>query len=120
MQKKLIIAVLLNVILISATLGIISYFAVHESINRSLQSRLALARTHTNCPDVFLNNNLYRLKDISLSGKHNLKDHDWRPEKGMLETVYKYSLFTEGVFLLDKHGNELATQHSHLLVISNV
>jgi hypothetical protein len=27
----------------------------------------------------------------------------------MLETAYKYSLFTEGVFLLDKHGNKLLT-----------
>src|SRR3990172_1580979 len=120
MQKKLIIAVLLNVILISATLGIISYFAVHESINRSLQSRLALARIISNYVEVFLNNNLYRLKDISLSGKLNLKDHDWRPEKRMLETVYKYSLFTEGVFLLDKHGNELLTYPPHVDYFSNL
>ncbi len=120
MQKKLIIAVLLNVIVISATLGIFSYFAVHESIKRSLQSRLALARIISNYVEVFLNNNLYRLKDISLSGKVDLKDHDWRPEKRMLETVYKYSLFTEGVFLLDKHGNELLTYPPHVDYFSNL
>lgn len=120
MQKKLIIAVLLNVIVISATLGIISYFAVHESIKRSLQGRLALARIISNYVEVFLNNNLYRLKDISLSGKVNLKDHDWQPEKRLLETVYKYSLFTEGVFLLDKHGNELLTYPPHVDYFSNL
>ena len=57
MQKKLIIAVLLNVIIISATLGVVSYYAVHESIQRSLESRLALARIISNYVEVFLNNN---------------------------------------------------------------
>ncbi len=120
MQKKLIIAVLLNVIIISATLGIVSYYAVHESIQRSLQSRLALARIIANYVEVFLNNNLYRLKDISLSGTIDTKSHDWRHEKRMLETVYKYSLFTEGVFLLDKHGNELLTYPPHVDYFSNL
>jgi signal transduction histidine kinase len=120
MQKKLIIAVLLNVIIISTTLGIVSYYAVHESIQRSLQSRLALARIISNYVEVFLNNNLYRLKDITLSDKIDPDNHDWRREKRMLETVYKYSLFTEGVFLLDKYGNELLTYPPHVDYFSNL
>ncbi|MCK9419086.1 MAG: HAMP domain-containing protein [Nitrospirae bacterium] len=120
MQKKLIIAVLLNVIIISATLGIVSYYAVHESIQRSLQNRLALARIISNYVEVFLNNNLYRLKDISLSGTIDPNKRDWQHEKRMLETVYKYSLFTEGVFLLDKHGNELLTYPPHVDYFSNL
>jgi signal transduction histidine kinase len=120
MQKKLIIAVLLNVIIISATLGIVSYYAVHESIQRSLQSRLALARIISNYVEVFLNNNLYRLKDISLSGNIDPNSRDLQREKRMLETVYKYSLFTEGVFLLDKRGNELLTYPPHVDYFSNL
>ncbi len=120
MQKKIIIAIILNVIVISATLGIISYLAVHESIKRSLQNRLALARIISNYVDIFLNNNLSRLNDISLSGKVNLKDDDRQSEKRMLENAYKYSLFTEGVFLLDKHGNELLTYPSRVEYSSNL
>ncbi len=120
MQKKIIIAIILNVVIISATLGIISYFAVHESIERSLQNRLALARIISNYVEVFLNNNLYRLNDISLSGNGDLKDRDGQRVKRKLETVYKYSLFTEGVFLLDKHGNELMTYPPHVDYFSNL
>ncbi|MBI4685459.1 MAG: HAMP domain-containing protein [Nitrospirae bacterium] len=120
MQKKILIAIILNVIVISATLGIISYFAVNESINRSLQDRLTLARIISNYVEVFLNRNLNRLYDVSLSGKINLEDDDWQPEKRMLETAYNYSLFTEGVFLLDKHGNELLTYPPHVEYFSNL
>src|SRR3989304_193319 len=120
MQKKIIIGIILNVVVISATLGIISYLAVRESIERSLQSRLALAKIISNYVEVVLNKNLYRLNDISLSGKINLDDRDWRPEKKMLETAYRYSLFTEGVFLLDKHGNELLTYPPHVDYFSNL
>jgi len=120
LQKKIIIGIILNVLVISATLGIISYLAVRESIERSLQSRLALAKIISNYVEVVLNKNLYRLNDISLSGKINLDDRDWRPEKKMLETAYQYSLFTEGVFLLDKHGNELLTYPPHVDYFSNL
>jgi signal transduction histidine kinase len=120
MQKKIIIAIILNVIVISAILGIISYFAVHESIERSLQNRLALARVVANYVEVFLNNNLGRLNDASLSGKINLKDNDWQSEKRVLENIYKYSLFTEGVFLLDKHGNELLIYPPQIKYLSNL
>lgn len=120
MQKKLIIAVILNVIVISAMLGAISYFSVHESINRSLEDRLSLARIISNYIEFFLNRNLTRLNDVSLSGKINLKDHNWALYKRMLETAYDYSLFTEGVFLLDEHGNEVLTYPPHVEYFSNL
>ena len=120
MQKKIIIGIILNVLVISASLGIISYFAIHENINRSLQDRLALARIISNYVDVFLNKNLDRLNDITLSKKIDLKNPDEQPMKRMLETVYKYSLFTEGVFLLDEHGNEVMTYPPHVDYFSNL
>jgi signal transduction histidine kinase len=120
MQKKIIIGIILNVIVISATLGIISYLAVHESNERSLQNRLELAKHVSNYIEVFLNRSLYRLNTVSRSGKINLGSSDRQPEKRMLETVYKYSFFTEGVFLLDRHGNELLTYPPRTGYFSNL
>jgi signal transduction histidine kinase len=113
MQKKITVAIIINVIVISATLGIISYLTVHSSINRSLQNRLMLAEIIADYIESSLQNNLNRLYDISLSGDVDLKDNDWEPENKALETAYKYSLFTDGVFLLDKDGNELLTYPPH-------
>ena len=119
MQKKIIIAITLQVIVIAATLGIISYITIYESIDRLLTSRLALARIIANDVEVFINNNLNRLYDISLSGKIDLRDGDLETEKRMLETAYHYSPFTEGVFILDKHGTEILTYPPHVEYFSN-
>ena len=43
MQRRIIISVILSIIIILASLGIISYHYVNSSIEGSLQSRLALA-----------------------------------------------------------------------------
>jgi signal transduction histidine kinase len=120
MQKKIIIAVILYVVIISLTLGVISYLALHESIERSMRSRLALARTIANYVEVFLNNNFSRLHDISLSGNVTLKDADRESTQRLLEAAYKYSLFTEGVFLLDSHGNEVLTYPPRIEYFSNL
>lgn len=120
MLKKILILLILNVVLISAALAVISYLAVQESFNRSLQNRTALARIIANYVEVFLNDNLNRLHDISHSEKINLNDDNWEPERRMLENAYKYSLFTEGVFLLDKQGNVLLTYPPHIEYLSNL
>ncbi len=109
MQKKIIVAIILFVLFISTTLGITSYLTVQESINRSLRNRLMLAGLISDYIEFSLQNNLNRLYDISLSGKVDLNDDNWEPESKALETAYKYSLFTDGVFLLDKSGNQLLT-----------
>lgn len=119
MQKKIIIAITIQVIVIASTLGIISYITINESIDRLLASRLALARIIANDVEVFINNNLNRLYDISLSGKIDLRDGNLEPEKRMLETAYNYSPFTEGVFILDKHGNEILAYPPHAEYFSN-
>lgn len=107
MQKKIIFATILYIVGLATSLGIISYLIVNSSIDRSLKNRLLLTSTIAKKVDFILQNNLSRLYDISLSGRVNLKDNDWEPEKRALENAYQYSLFTEGVFLLDKHGNTL-------------
>jgi signal transduction histidine kinase len=120
MKKKIIIAITLQVVIITSILGIISYFAVHESTNRLLMNRLALARIISNNIEIFLNNNLNRLYDLSLSYKIDLGDNNWEPEKKMLEAVYAYSPFAEGVFILDRHGNEVLSYPPHIEYFSNL
>ncbi len=107
MQKKLIISLILYVIVMSAGLGILSTIAVDDAIERSLQKSLTSAQTIANQLDFLLQANISRLYDISLSGKVNLKTRDWAPVKRLLESIYQYSVFTEGVFLVDKLGNTL-------------
>ena len=109
MQKKIITFIILNVLVISATLGVISYIEINNNLKLSMQNRLALARVIANHIQVILNSNLNRLHDVSLLGRINMKDNDWRTRRRILQTLYEYSLFTEGVFLLDEHGNEVLT-----------
>src|SRR5208337_1118659 len=109
MRKKILVAIILNVIIISVTLGIISSLTVRDSIRRSLDDRLMLAKIIADYTDASLQRNLNRLMDISLSGKIDLTYSNWEPARKALETAYKYSLFTDGVFLLDRQGNILLT-----------
>ena len=81
MQKKIIIAIIINVIILSAGLGIIGHLTINQSIDRSLHSRLTLAGIIANNVDLLLERSLNRLYDISLSGKIDLKDNNWKPEK---------------------------------------
>jgi signal transduction histidine kinase len=107
MQKKLITALILYVVVISAGLGIVSTVSVRDVIERSLQKSLTSANTIANQLDFLLQTNISRLYDISLSGKVDLESHNWAPAKRLIESIYQYSIFTEGVFLLDKYGNTL-------------
>ncbi|KAF0144654.1 MAG: integral membrane sensor signal transduction histidine kinase [Nitrospirae bacterium] len=114
MQKKIIIAIIINVIILSAGLGIIGHLTINQSIDRSLHSRLTLAGIIANNIDLLLERSLNRLYDISLSGKIDLKDNNWKPEKEALQIAYQYSIFTDGIFLMDRTGNIVLTYPSRL------
>jgi signal transduction histidine kinase len=120
MRKKILVAIVLNVVIISVTLGIVSYLTVRNSIRRSLDDRLMLAKAIADCIDVCLQTNLNRLMDISLSGKIDFEHGSRDPARKALEAAYKYSLFTEGVFLLDKQGNTLLTYPPHDIYAENL
>ena len=74
-----------------------------------MQRRVDLARMIARYTDSILESNFNRLYDISLSGSVDLKDNNWEPEKKALEAAYQYSIFTDGIFLLDKNGTRLLT-----------
>lgn len=105
MRNKILIAIIINVVLISVTLGVISYITIHESINQALQNKLALTKIIAKYVDISLDNNINRLYEIS----HSENNTNRQQRQKMLESVYKYSVFSEGVFILDKYGNTLVT-----------
>jgi len=109
LYKRIIISIILSILTIITSLGILSYLTVDDTINRSMQRRVDLARMIARYTDSILESNFNRLYDISLSGSVDLKDRNWEPEKKALESAYQYSIFTDGIFLLDKKGAMLLT-----------
>ena len=109
MQKRIIISILLSVLIILVSLGLVSYFHIEDSIERSYEGRLSEAQILATSIDHILEENLTRLYDISLSDKIDITDNSWVPEQDALKAAYHYSIFSDGVFLLDKMGNVLLT-----------
>jgi len=109
LQKRIIVSVLLSILIIITSLGIVSYLTVDNTIDRSMQRRIDLAKMIAKYTDSILESNFNRLYDVSLAGSIDLKDNNWGPEKKALAAAYQYSIFTDGIFLLDKSGNMLLT-----------
>ncbi|HXX80927.1 MAG TPA: HAMP domain-containing protein [Thermodesulfovibrionales bacterium] len=109
MRRRITFSVVLSIFAILIALGIISYLSVHDSIQRSLQSRLTLANIIGKYFDYILETNLTRLYDISISGKIDFRNNDRETEKKALKTAYEYSIFTDRIFLTDLQGNVMMT-----------
>lgn len=105
MRNRIISLVILEILIILASLGIISYLNIDASIQRSLENRITLANIISKYLDHELESNLKRLYDISLSGRIDFEDSDWEPEKKALKAAYEYSIFTDRIFLMDSFGN---------------
>jgi signal transduction histidine kinase len=109
MQKRIIVSILLSVLIILISLGLVSYYHIEKSIERSYEDHLTEAKIIGTSIDHILEENLTRLYDISLSDRIDISDNNWTPEQEALKAAYHYSIFTDGVFLLDKIGNVLLT-----------
>jgi len=120
MQKKIIISILFTVIVISLSLGIISHIAVREGIDHALNHKLQLSAIVARNTDVLLSSSLQRLYDISLSGAVSLTDGNWKPELAALKKAYDYSIFSNGIFILDLEGNVVYTYPPHPLNQKNL
>lgn len=105
LRKRITLAVMLGMSIILLSFGIASYYTVQKSIEDSLNKKLAIARFIKNTMDNILSENISRLYDISLSGSVDLTDNDFGPERDALSAAYRYSIFKDGIFLLDKGGN---------------
>lgn len=118
LQKRITLVLTLIMSTILLSFGIVSYYIVQGSISSSIDKEVALVRVIRNEVEEILKNNINRLYDVSLSGSIDLRDNDFAPEKEALAAAYKYSIFTDGVFLLDKDGNVLLTYPEKLRDIS--
>ncbi|MHB8846720.1 MAG: hypothetical protein ACYC7L_18470, partial [Nitrospirota bacterium] len=109
MQKRIIVSILLSVLIILISLGLVSYYHIQESIERSYDDHLTESKIIATSIDHIVEENLTRLYDISLSDKIDITDNNWIPEQEALKEAYHYSIFSDGIFLLDKIGNVLLT-----------
>ncbi|HXX58824.1 MAG TPA: cache domain-containing protein [Thermodesulfovibrionales bacterium] len=107
LQRRITLAVTLGMSVILLSFGVVSYTIIQKNIEESLEKKLAMARLIRNNIDTIIKDNINRLYDISLSGRIDLNDTDFGPEKEALSTAYRYSIFTDGVFIVDKGGNVL-------------
>ncbi len=107
LRRRIRLFVLAGISIILFSLGIVSSVLIQRNIEESFSKRLALSRLLRNNIDNILTDNINRLYDISLTGSVDLQDRDFEPEKDALKSAYRYSLFTDGIFLLDKGGNIL-------------
>ena len=115
MQKKIIIAILLAVVVTSVSLGVISSIAINESIDHTLQHQLKLSRIVAKNIDHLLINSIKRLYDISLSGSIDLSDDDWSAEREALKKAYDYSIFSDGLFVINRDGHVVYTYPSQYM-----
>lgn len=105
LQKRITFAVLFGMSIILLSFGIVSYYIVYKNIEGLMSNKIVLARSLRQNVDDIIKDNINRLYDISISGSVYLEDGDFGPEKDALKRAYRYSIFTGGVFLLDKGGS---------------
>ncbi len=118
LKKKITLFILIGIAVILLSLGIISNFIIKKTIDGVLNKKLALSRVIRNNVDNIIKENINRLYDISISGVVDLQDGDFRREKEALKSAYRYSIFTEGIFLLDIGGNILLRYPERMSEIS--
>ncbi|HHN64152.1 MAG TPA: HAMP domain-containing protein [Nitrospirae bacterium] len=109
MQKRIIFSVIFSTLIIIIALGLISYISINTSIENSLEKRLELSKIIGRYIDYILEENLKKLYDLSLEKDTLSPGGDFSDEKRALKSIYQYSIFTEGVFLLDPYGNMLVS-----------
>ncbi len=115
LKKRIILTVLAGISIILCSFGVVSYIIIQKNIDDSLNKRLALSRLIRNNIDNILKDNINRLYDISLSGSVDLNDRSFEPEMEALKAAYRYSLFTDGIFLLDKQGTVILNYPERIL-----
>ncbi len=107
LQKRITVIILIGISVILLSLGLASHYIIQKNIEDLVNKKLALSRLTRNNLDNIIKDNISRLYDISISGAVDLNDGDFGPEKEAVKAAYRYSIFTDGIFLLDNGGNVL-------------
>lgn len=115
MRRRITVAIILFITIVLVSLGIASYYIIQRSIEDSLDERLAMATLIKDNTERLISANINRLYDISLVGSVDLDDGDFGPEREALGAAYKYSIFSDGIFLLDRGGNIILSYPERIL-----
>jgi signal transduction histidine kinase len=107
LRKRITLIILIGISVILLSLGVASHYIIQKNIEDLLNKKLALSRLTRNNVDNIIEDNINRLYDISISGAVDLDDGDFGPEREAVKAAYRYSIFTDGIFLLDNGGNIL-------------
>jgi signal transduction histidine kinase len=105
MRKKILLLVTASVLVSLASLGVLGYLYVRSSVNHSFKDHAEFASIIAREIDYNLEENIWRLLEVYLSGTVDLMDDDMSEEKEDLKVLYKYSIFSGGVFIVDRHGD---------------
>jgi len=107
LKKRITLFSIIGISVILLSLGVASHYIIQKDIDGLLAKKLALSRLTRNNVDNIIRDNINRLYDISISGVIDLENGDMRREKEAVKAAYRYSIFTDGIFLLDNGGNVL-------------
>lgn len=104
LQRRLILLVVLGMMVIVSTLGISSWLAVKESMERTLEERRALAHVYAEYLEYVLREDLRYLEEVGFGPGIDLEDSNLEPEKRALHEAYLRSGFSDGVYVTDSEG----------------
>ena len=107
LKKRITLLIIIGISVILLSLGVASHYIIQKDIDGLMNKKLSLSRLTRNNVDNIIKDNISRLYDISISGVVDLDDGDMKPEKEAVKAAYRYSIFTDGIFLLDNGGNVL-------------
>ncbi len=111
LQTRIIVLSVLSTLVMLAVFGISSVLAVRDSIDRTLQERLVLAQTDAGLTDRVLKQNLQYLQDMAMNSEVDLQGtKKLDAEQQALHEVYSRSIFSDGLYLLDRAGNIILTE----------
>lgn len=104
LRARIMLLVALGMVALAGILGLSSLWHVQDLAERALQERRRLAQVVADQLDTLLRSNLVVLQEIALSARGGFAGGEPKSFKTTLREAYLHSVFTQGVFLLDRAG----------------
>lgn len=104
LQSRLLVLAGIGTVVVLAVFGVMGTLAVRDNVEQTLQSRLTLAQAIAAHLDYVLQENLSTLQGVAFAPALNIEDADLEPEKRALHEASFHTVFSDGVYLLDREG----------------